>query len=406
MDLPTLPPDTPPPGPPDTHLQKAFTLLTQAFTELDLHDFDQGSLHEQLCSYRQLVHHTRTLQAFSARCLAAADRTRQRGGDDQQECVEGTARWLADHLQVSHSTGYAQVQAARQLDQHPSVAGALRAGSIGERHVSVICKALRSVQDTNLDAAQVEQDLLQAACSLEPADLHSYWLQKRYQADQQAGIAAERRQRNRLDLTRTQWNDYRIDGVLTAETGSLLRTALAPLMRRRSSDDERSVIQRRGDALGELARRQLNSGSLPEHAGERPHLNVITSLETLRMEPGSPMAELDNGLLITGESVQRLAADAMVTEVTVDEAGRILDLGRRVRTVSPRMRRELNLRDRRCQHPGCQVPATDCIPHHLRPWWAGGRTTLANLRLYCERHHPRLHPENARFRRRDRGPAP
>jgi hypothetical protein len=61
------------------------------------------------------------------------------------------------------------------------------------------------------------------------------------------------------------------------------------------------------------------------------------------------------------------------------------------------MRKALNLRDRRCQEPGCQVPAAGCEPHHVLHWADWHRTELGSLRLYCPVHHRRRHPENHRF---------
>jgi hypothetical protein len=52
------------------------------------------------------------------------------------------------------------------------------------------------------------------------------------------------------------------------------------------------------------------------------------------------------------------------------------------------LRRAVILRDRKCQWPGgCDRPASQCEPHHLRPRSEGGETSLANLRLYCFAHH-------------------
>jgi len=52
------------------------------------------------------------------------------------------------------------------------------------------------------------------------------------------------------------------------------------------------------------------------------------------------------------------------------------------------LRRAVILRDRTCQWPGgCDRPASQCEPHHLRPRYAGGETSLANLRLFCWVHH-------------------
>jgi len=148
----------------------------------------------------------------------------------------------------------------------------------------------------------------------------------------------------------------------------------------------------------ELARRRLDAGDLPERGGERPHLTVVAELSTLRLEPGSKLADLDWGALVTGETARRIGCDCSITPVVVDEGGEILHVGRRTRSVPAPTRRALNLRDRHCQGPGCEVPAPECSPHHIAHWADGGSDELANLRLYCSAHHTLVHPENARFR--------
>jgi hypothetical protein len=82
----------------------------------------------------------------------------------------------------------------------------------------------------------------------------------------------------------------------------------------------------------------------------------------------------------------------------VVDKGEILRVGRTSRTVPPKMRQELNLRDRHCQCADCEVPAHRCEPHHIWAWEDGGPTVLWNLKLYCHRHHTMMHPENRRFR--------
>ncbi len=52
------------------------------------------------------------------------------------------------------------------------------------------------------------------------------------------------------------------------------------------------------------------------------------------------------------------------------------------------LRRAVILRDRKCQWPGgCDRPASQCEPHHLRPRGEGGETSLGNLGLFCLVHH-------------------
>ena len=124
----------------------------------------------------------------------------------------------------------------------------------------------------------------------------------------------------------------------------------------------------------------------------------MAELSTLRLEPGSPLASLDWGPLVTGESARRIAEDAMVTPVLV-AGSEVLHVGRRARTLTTRQRRALNLRDRHCQAPGCERSSEQCSPHHVVHWIDSRPSDLGNTRLYCDVHHARLHPENHRYRR-------
>ncbi len=52
------------------------------------------------------------------------------------------------------------------------------------------------------------------------------------------------------------------------------------------------------------------------------------------------------------------------------------------------LRRAVIVRDQHCQWPGgCDRPASQCEPHHLRHRAQGGETSLKNLKLLCLAHH-------------------
>ena len=161
-------------------------------------------------------------------------------------------------------------------------------------------------------------------------------------------------------------------------------------------------VRRAGQGDGPAERPVPRPGStlLPARGGERPHLTLVCDLATLRLEPGSPLAELNWGPLVTGQTARRIAEDAVVTPVLVDGRGDVLHVGRRARTLTRRQRKALDLRDRHCQTPGCDISADECEPHHKRRHADGGTSDLPNTRLHCRFHHPRQHPENERYRRR------
>ena len=63
----------------------------------------------------------------------------------------------------------------------------------------------------------------------------------------------------------------------------------------------------------------------------------------------------------------------------------------------------MRARDRACTHPGCEVPARRCDLDHIRPWAAGGTTSLTNLTSLCQAHHRLKHTPGWSLSRADDG---
>jgi hypothetical protein len=391
----------PPPGwtsqAPQEHSRPPFSQVAEGIAEIDAAGPGELSAQRLRADLYWMSRQQRALEAMQARWLAELDRR-------DTDPLEGSAElWLEQNLGATSNAAYAQVRTARQLQDLPEVAAAWRAGQIGSQHVSVICRAMGQIEKTCLPARSTERELVRAAREMDPYSLNRHFKQLRHQADQEAAVDAEEEQRRRrwLNLWQTDEGSFRIEGELDPENGVALKTAMRALMGRPRRGDERTPAERRCDAMGEMSRRLMSAGALPAVGGEKPHVLLVANLETLRLEPGSPMAQLDWGPLVTGRTARRIAEDADLTPVLVDGRSEILYVGRRSRTVSPRVRKALNLRDRRCQAPGCEVAPELCEPHHLVHAADGGHSTLPNLRLYCRvHHHCGQHPENARFRKR------
>src|SRR5437764_15341005 len=87
----------------------------------------------------------------------------------------------------------------------------------------------------------------------------------------------------------------RVDGDLDPETGETLLTALDAVRdseaRSKTRQDGRTPAQRRADALGGICRQWLDRSDRPNVGGERPHVTVTISAETL---PSGSDAELDH----------------------------------------------------------------------------------------------------------------
>ncbi len=159
-----------------------------------------------------------------------------------------------------------------------------------------------------------------------------------------------------------------VEGALPPEGGAALRLTLESLSGVPPKNDERTAQQRRADALIELCRRQLDSGTLPSVNGRQPHLTVVVQAETLAGAPGAPAARLEAAGPISGETARRLLCSGSASVLRVDGKGAALDLGRAKRLASEAQRRVLAARDQGCVVPGCSWEARFCEPHHLDQW--------------------------------------
>ena len=158
-----------------------------------------------------------------------------------------------------------------------------------------------------------------------------------------------------------------------------------------------SFPQARADALEQLAEHFLASsdGAMALKGAERCQVQLHVSLMALRGaaesgETAGHSCHLEQNQGISPDTARRLCCDASLVAVLEDEQGRVLNIGRRSRTVPPSIRRALALRDKTCRVPGCcETRYVDA--HHIVHWADGGETSLDNLITLCRRHHRALH---------------
>jgi hypothetical protein len=183
---------------------------------------------------------------------------------------------------------------------------------------------------------------------------------------------------------------FDLRGWLPDEAGSLVRAVLDSLAAPMPGET-RNPAQRNADALIGLARRAADGGGLPATHAVRPHLLLISELDSLLDSERAAMTQLGYGKRLSATATQRIACDAAITRILVSPAGQILDLGRTTRVVTPAQWKALVVRDGGCVAAGCDRPAQWCEAHHLVPWISSGPTDLDNLALLCGFHHRLLH---------------
>jgi hypothetical protein len=302
------------------------------------------------------------------------------------------ATWLVHNLHISSSAAHAQVRLARQLPSLPATAAAFERGELSGQHASVVARSVEQVARGGGDPGLAEKLLLSEAGGRDPRDLLRWGLGLLHRLAPQELESEEERQHRRRYLRLPEAFDggCEVEGYLPPIAAARFRTALEGIMGPRAKGDERTPSQRRADALDELVTRVLDSGELPVRGGQRPHLTVTASLETLRADPGAPAALLDWGLPISGKALRRIALDAEITPILVGPSGDPLHVGRRYRTATRKMRRALAERDRHCVWPGCDRPPSWSQGDHEHPWAQGGKTEIEGMRLLCTPHHGRL----------------
>jgi hypothetical protein len=234
----------------------------------------------------------------------------------------------------------------------------------------------------------------EAATYLDTAELRraiSYWEQ---QVDYPSAFAETEkvRERRRFFFHKSYQGMWSASGDLDPESGHVISRALESRLAPENLDGEdfRSMPQRTADALTDICRFWLDhNDDVAMSGGERPHITVTVPYETLTGKERR-LGEID-GAAVNPETIRRLSCDAGIVRIVTDGESRPLDVGRRVRTVPPAIRRALELRDGGCAWPGCSAPVSWCDAHHIVHWADGGTTDLENLVLLCRRHHTATH---------------
>jgi len=187
-----------------------------------------------------------------------------------------------------------------RLRNVPQSAKAMAGGEIGFSHLALIAREAEASAETGTNNEFDETRLLDKARDYTVGRFRNFCHHQRHAADpgRYASLEVDAVEGRTLGLQAGEGGMLWIRGVLDPEGGNALRTALEPLARRNGQGDRRNRGRRLADALVELAQR-----------GQRSHLQVTTSLETLLQRAGAPAADVEFSLPISGAAMRRLACD-------------------------------------------------------------------------------------------------
>ncbi|MEV8517938.1 DUF222 domain-containing protein [Dactylosporangium sp. NPDC051484] len=363
-----------------------------------------------------LLRHANQLDAVIARYVGAFDDRRLGRGDGWAS----TKQWLQAYGRLSGPAATSRMRAATTIRLLPSLEAAFDAGEVTREHVDRIGLTAQEVGDEVVESA--EQPLVAIARGYEPEAVREVCERLIDEVIRDQRIPVQQ-QYHRRGLAVTRAGDmWKLRGILDAETGVLLSTALDAFTKPPPPDDERNSAQRRHDALADLLNTTLREGRAPLVAGVRPHLALLMPVRryaelhdhhgdnptaAITAEPAAEIAangpvaqEAEDGpAVLAGYGVipdtftARLSCDANLQHVWQHpDNGLPLQLGRAYRNTPPALRRALATRDPHCRWPGCQIPADWCDSHHLRTWIRDhGSTDIDNLVILCRYHHVSVH---------------
>lgn len=279
-----------------------------------------------------------------------------------------------------HMNSYAVLSAfavGATAGEMPATMHAMRAGEIGFAHVTTMARTAIDVR-----GAFDENVLLPLAREHSPGKFFHKCVHYRHSVDAE-GYNRDQEQlaeQRGLRLNTAQDGCLLISGLLDPAGGAAVRSALEPLARPSGEHDHRTREQRFADAFVDVC-----SGGKPAE------LQVTATIETLVGLAGAAAGETEFSVPVSGATVQRLACDSSVTRVLLGAESLVIDVGRSKRLVDGALRKALAVRDKCCQWPYCERPASWCDGHHLVHWIHGGETNLENCILLCKRHHRMVH---------------
>lgn len=284
--------------------------------------------------------------------------------------------WMRINCNMTSRNVWNALVVGEQVRHLPLSLEAIQSGDIGFAHLAIMANTADKLDGFD------EAKLLPLAKEHSAGKFYRECLHYRHSADAKGyGEEQERLVEERsLRMNTAEDGCLLITGVLDPVGGAAVRSALEPLARPSGGHDDRTREQRLADALVELA-----SGGKPAE------LHVTATVETLKGLAGAPAGEMEFAMPLSSATVQRLACDCSVMRVILDGKSLVIDVGRSKRLVDGALRKVLAVRDKHCQWPGCDRPASWCDGHHLVHWIDGGDTNLENCVLLCKRHHRMVH---------------
>ena len=334
-----------------------LSLPERMFDAMDWESFSTDELEQKLVSLQAVSGRAAALQmeileVLDARQIATADGCRS------------LSEWTAARLDVGLDTAHRLVRTMRRTGSRPDLGEALASGEATLDRIEAVSRIRDDVGLLwHMDVAGVRREAAERI---------------RINAEQEARTASDRFLVFQPSLDESWW---KIWGGLDGYAGAIVEKTLTEKADQLPAlpDGYRGDSSwRKATALVELCVSE-----------EAPPVQVTMFVDT--EEAAGSNAEsgvvLETGPRVGRQALQAVLCDA-ITEVTVrGENGRLIEYGRKTRTVPPSLRRAIIYRDgNRCAADGCDSRYRLQV-HHIIPWSQEGPTSPDNLIALCWYHH-------------------
>jgi hypothetical protein len=346
----------------------------------------------------ELVEATQRLRTVADGVCVRAAGALDASGAWAPEGAKSASAWMQWRCRISQGRASSFLRCARELRHMPATEAAFLAGAISVEHVRALVDAKSLSPET---FAEDEPRLVHLAGTSRVRHFDkvlTYWkhVHEPDVVEDEAQAAFERREAH---ASTTLDGTVVVDAVLDPVGGAIVLRELARIeqelfeadwaeARQRNGDGAcaadlaRTPRQRRADALRIMAER---SAAKPADATEaRVLLQVLVGEASLER-----VCELSSGQVITPGQVLPVLHQADVERVVFDGPSKVIDVGVRRRLFSGATRTAVQVRDRGCTHPSCDVPLDRCQIDHVIPYEAGGETVQANGQCLCRFHNHR-----------------
>jgi hypothetical protein len=284
-----------------------------------------------------------------------------------QQNFQSCAHWLHFRVGLSLHAAQEKVRTARALKALPQIDERLKVGELSYSKARALSRIATTDNESELlqiaecaTAAQVEK-LVRSWVRVDEAD------------------AKKQEDKRGCQIFFDDDGMCVVSAKLRPEEGALLMKAI---------EVAREKGQSLADALVAVAERSLVASEAKE--GARYQVIVHTGPG---FDEGTVEGRLGDRVALPAGSIQRVMCDAATVEVAHDKTGAVIDVGRKTRRISTKLRLAINQRDGGCVYPGCANKIVEA--HHIRAWSDGGETNLANLRSLCAFHHHAIHDGKA-----------